>query len=336
MFIGFDLHIDGKTELFRNEKGYSYYVRLGEMHLDKQMANYKEDLETYIFAKEIDGTKIQKEWFPEIEADIFISHSHKDKDLACALAGWIYDSFGLKCFIDSCVWGYSDDLLTSMNSELSNKREKEDGYLYDYDSCNRVSQHVNMMLSVALQKMIDKVETVIVLNTENAIKVCSNVEMNKTYSPWIYSEIIATQLLRKKPLITYRNYSRKDYRADSFAMSESMQYAMNISISYKVSLAHLKKLSEKDLISWEMEYLFNEEKYEHCLDALYKHICPEQVKQAKEMNSILNEAELKLIKAYYNETNNDGMDRQELGQAMQRIIYKFIYPCQDCDKILRS
>ena len=127
MFIGFDLHIEEQTEFFRNGKGYSYYVRLGEMHLEKQIANYKEDLKAYITSKEIDGTKIQEEWFPEIEADIFISHSHEDKDLACALAGWLYDTFKLKCFIDSCVWGDSKELLELMNSELSNKRVNEKG-----------------------------------------------------------------------------------------------------------------------------------------------------------------------------------------------------------------
>lgn len=334
MFIGFDLHIEEQTEFFRNGKGYSYYVRLGEMHLEKQIANYKEDLKAYITSKEIDGTKIQEEWFPEIEADIFISHSHEDKDLACALAGWLYDTFKLKCFIDSCVWGDSKELLELMNSELSNKRVNEKGgYFYNHDSCNRVSQHVNVMLSIALQKMIDKVETVMVLNTDNAIRICSNTEMNETYSPWIYSEIIASQLIQKKPLITYRNYSRKYYRSDSIAMSESMQYAMNISISYKVSLAHLRKLQEIDLVNWSEQYCEKND-CEYSLDVLYEQICPGEVCMAQKMSSMLGETELCIIRQLYNGTCISEEERQQLEHSMQKVISRCFYPCQECDKIL--
>lgn len=331
MFIGFDLHIDEQTEFLR--KSYSYYVKLGEMHLCKQIAKYKKDLKAYISAKEIDGTKIQEEWFPEIEADIFISHSHQDKGLACALAGWLYDTFKLKCFIDSCVWGYSKDLLELMNSELSNKRVNEEGgYLYDYNSCNSVSQHVNVMLSIALQKMIDKVEVVIVLNTDNVIRVCSNTEMNKTYSPWIYSEIIASQLIQKKPLITYRNYSRKYYRSDIIAMSESIQYAMNISISYNVSLAHLRKLQEIDLVNWSKQYCEKSD-YEYSLDVLYEQICPEEVDIAQKMSSVLGETELCIIRQFYNGICISKGERQQLEYSMLNVISRCFYPCQNCDKI---
>ena len=57
------------------------------------------------------GSQLQNEWFPQVEADIFISHSHGDKDMAISLAGWIKRVFNLNVFIDSCVWGYADDLL---------------------------------------------------------------------------------------------------------------------------------------------------------------------------------------------------------------------------------
>lgn len=60
-------------------------------------------LTDYIKNSFIDGSKIQKDWFPEIEADIFLFHSSTDKDLVNVIAGWIYDNFRLKCFIDSNV-----------------------------------------------------------------------------------------------------------------------------------------------------------------------------------------------------------------------------------------
>lgn len=35
----------------------------------------------------LDGSKLQANWFPPVEADIFLSHSHKDRDQAIALSG---------------------------------------------------------------------------------------------------------------------------------------------------------------------------------------------------------------------------------------------------------
>ena len=60
---------------------------------------------------------MQANWFPQIKADIFISHSHKDKGLALALAGWLEETFGLTAFIDSCVWGYANKLLKMIDDE---------------------------------------------------------------------------------------------------------------------------------------------------------------------------------------------------------------------------
>lgn len=53
---------------------------------------------------------MQSYWFPKINADIFLSHSHKDEKLIIAFAGWLKDTFNLDVFIDSCIWGYSNDL----------------------------------------------------------------------------------------------------------------------------------------------------------------------------------------------------------------------------------
>ncbi|MGB1318990.1 MAG: hypothetical protein ACPG5W_12310, partial [Flavobacteriales bacterium] len=59
----------------------------------------------------VDASGMQENWFPQVEADIFISHSHRNHRLAIALAGWLHGKFGLTSFIDSCIWGYSNDLL---------------------------------------------------------------------------------------------------------------------------------------------------------------------------------------------------------------------------------
>lgn len=34
-----------------------------------------------------DASKLQESWFPQVEADIFLSHSHKDEKLIISFAG---------------------------------------------------------------------------------------------------------------------------------------------------------------------------------------------------------------------------------------------------------
>lgn len=83
----------------------------GQKHLQEACITYKSELRKYIKDDVIDGTRVQNGWFPLVEADIFISHSRKDEELACALAEWLNRNFGLRCFIDSNIWGCFTNLL---------------------------------------------------------------------------------------------------------------------------------------------------------------------------------------------------------------------------------
>ena len=39
--------------------------------------------------KTISAAKIEKDWFPHFDADIFLSHSHRDEELAIKFAGTV-------------------------------------------------------------------------------------------------------------------------------------------------------------------------------------------------------------------------------------------------------
>lgn len=322
MFIGFNLEIT--NDFFENEnQTYEEYVKIGEEHLNEMKAEYEDDLKKYIINEEIDGTMIQDDWFPEIEADIFLSHSHNDKELTHALAGWIHRKFGLKCFIDSNVWGYSDELLEVMNDQLSYRRELGDQILYDHQSCNQVSQHVNMMLSIALQKMIDKVEAVILVNTNNSIKVYSEDSMNKTYSPWIYSEIVCTEIVRKKPLVVYRDYEMQREIYHEATQHRAIRFAMTV--SYRISLDHLIDLKSQNLVEWEKEYESNKRDYEkYPLDALYNFMCPQELTKTKNIFKIANKKKIEAVKQFY--LSNDKREakgekyKADMGYAYAREI----------------
>lgn len=229
------------------------FVNLGRTHLARNKAQTEKQLMAYLYDdKTIDGTKLMKDWFPEIKADIFISHSHADEKLANALAGWLNSKFELKVFIDSNVWGYSSELLEKINYKYSNKRsDPEGGWLYTHSKCNLASQHVNIMLSTALQKMIDKTECVIFLNTDKSVKekVYADNCINETHSPWIYTEILCTQIIRK--IIPDRLKKQELRHGENIYECASMQESLDI--AYKLSLDHLTKINRDTLHSWEDE-----------------------------------------------------------------------------------
>lgn len=227
------------------------FVELGETHLASGKAQTEKRLMDYLYNDNaIDGTKLMEDWFPEIKADIFISHSHANKELANALAGWLNSKFGLDVFIDSNVWGYSSELLEKINDKYSNKRpDGKGGWLYTHSKCTLASQHVNLMLSTALQKMIDKTECIIFLNTNKSVKkkVYTDNCINETHSPWIYSEILCTQVIEKTiPARLKKQELRHDEKIYECA---SMQESLDI--AYKLSLDHLTKIDCDMLHSWE-------------------------------------------------------------------------------------
>lgn len=274
MFAGFNLDLANNTDTYGKKIiDFSKYKVQGENHLNMQEVDYRKKLKEYVINGTglIDGSQLQDDWFPEIEADVFISHSHKDLDLAQGFAGWLNSEFGLKCFIDENAWGYADELLDEINSGYSDKRSDKDcGYLYSHNKCNVASKHVNIMLSIALQKMIDKLEATFVLNTAHSIQKYSDVHNNSTYSPWIYSEIVCTEIIRKKPLSEYRK--QPIYKFANESASKEYQAA------YNISLEHLIDINPTILKKWAIDH----SKEAYPLDILYTLTGKEKVKELTE------------------------------------------------------
>ena len=187
----------------------------------------------------LDGSKMQSNWFPKVQADIFISHSHKDRKRAIALAGWLNVTFGIKAFIDSCIWGYADDLLKLIDNKHCYKKETN---TYDYNLRNYSTSHVHMMLSTALTMMIDNSECLFFLNTPNSISTSDIV--SKTESPWIYAEIAMTQMLRQN-IPTRRLVQETKYFSKGGVINEQLK------VQYDLDLTHLTDINVDTLISWQ-------------------------------------------------------------------------------------
>ncbi|MEL5899105.1 hypothetical protein AAGC94_13665 [Clostridium sporogenes] len=276
MFAGFNLDLSSNLNSYGGKIiDFDKYKDIGKNHLNQQKTSCGDALKDYIINGTADGTKLQDDWFPQVNADIFISHSRNDIDLAQGLAGWLNQTFGLNCFIDSNVWGYADKLLEIINSQYSNKRiDKDGGYLYSHEKCNTASKHVNVMLSIALQKMIDKTEATFVLNTDNCIKKYEDVYTTSTYSPWIYTEIVCTELVRKRPLSEYRPHITK-VGQESIKSYNASEYCA----AYKVSLEHLKDINISILCDWKNKQI---DSCKYALDKLYLITHPEKMIKLEE------------------------------------------------------
>lgn len=181
---------------------------LDDMHLSKFDEKYKtigeniwinnrktlEDvnLEHYlIYNNSLSSELIEEDWFPSVKADVFLSHSHDDLDTAKCIAGYLKEKYGINTFIDSCVWGYMDELLKKFDVMYAKKTDKS----YYYSKRNKTTAVAHMLLTAALTKMIDKTECIMFLNTPKAIHMNKIKSTPSTFSPWIYHEVLMCNCL---------------------------------------------------------------------------------------------------------------------------------------------
>ena len=94
---------------YSNHRGIKKFIEIGNNTLDKNKELIEKDLEKYINVDgTIDASTLENDWFPSVKIDVFLSHSHMDRDNAIILAGILKEKFDLNVFIDSCFWGYAE------------------------------------------------------------------------------------------------------------------------------------------------------------------------------------------------------------------------------------
>lgn len=185
----------------------------------------------------LDATQIQSDWFPVIDADIFISHSHIDEKLAIAFAGWLKDNFGLTSFIDSCLWGYCNKLLLKIDKD---NWDVSDGKHFDYEKRNKSTAIVHIILSNALTRMIDKTECLFFLDTSSSVPL-KDLRDGMTYSPWIFNELEVSRLIKPKS---------PDRLVRSTRYFSLINESAGPTAAFRLMTDHLEKLSISDLKKW--------------------------------------------------------------------------------------
>ncbi len=153
-------------------------------------------------------------------AQVFLSHSHADKNKALEVKYYLENQTKRKVFIDSLFWDYKDDVL--------NKLAK-------YDDISKIKDAFTLILRESLQDMIEKCPYFVFLQSKSSVSnkgLSRNQDLLKiTYSAWIYEELKITHSISESRLIP---------------MMESMQLFHDISLFLKsFETITLKKLSQQ-------------------------------------------------------------------------------------------
>ncbi|GAA8143932.1 toll/interleukin-1 receptor domain-containing protein [Helicobacter pylori] len=137
----------------------------------------------------LNHNKIKKAFFspfkPQLKsAQVFLSHSHADKNKALKVKDYLEEDLDAECvFIDSLFWDYKDDVL----NELS-----------EYDKTSKIKDAFTLILRESLQDMIEKCPYFVFLQSNNSV---SNQGLScTTYSAWVYEELKIAHSIRESRL----------------------------------------------------------------------------------------------------------------------------------------
>lgn len=136
----------------------------------------------------LNHNKIKEAFFspfkPQLKStQVFLSHSHADKNKALKVKNYLESRTKHKVFVDSLFWDYKDNVL--------NKLAK-------YDNTSKIKDAFTLILRESLQDMIEKCPYFVFLQSNNSV---SNQGLScTTYSAWIYEELKIAHSIRESRL----------------------------------------------------------------------------------------------------------------------------------------
>lgn len=246
MYSAFELKIDNDI-LYDNR--YCEYVTDGEDRGGKDKSEVEKYLREVFDDGIIDGTSLSERYFPSKRREVFLSHSHDDEALAYMVAGMLHKRFGLTTFIDSMFWGSADLLLRELDDQYC---WQETSQTYNYVKRNFSTAHVHTMLTSAIIKVMDQTEAIIFLNTPSSVPDLKHAISTEGYdaytqSPWIYLEVLLTQMLKETNLEHYR----RQWRFDESVLGHSEK---GLQVKYKLPREKLIPLTMGDIDKWYAQY----------------------------------------------------------------------------------
>ncbi|WRE86850.1 toll/interleukin-1 receptor domain-containing protein [Helicobacter pylori] len=178
-------NIDGDLFFYNLTRNSNDFSMLPIFELDRIAQKIRNILKKHGSRKDIilNYRELQEAFFspfkPQLKnAQVFLSHSHADKNKALEIKDYLESQTKHKVFIDSLFWDYKDDVLNE---------------LAEYDDISRIKDAFTLILRESLQDMIEKCPYFVFLQSKNSVSnqgLSRNQDLLKiTYSAWIYEEL---------------------------------------------------------------------------------------------------------------------------------------------------
>ncbi|MCK0503222.1 toll/interleukin-1 receptor domain-containing protein [Helicobacter pylori] len=118
------------------------------------------------------------------DTQVFLSHSHADKNKALKVKNYLESKTNHRVFIDSLFWDYKNNVLKEIKKH--------------HIDVNKIEDTFTLILRESLQDMIEKCPYFVFLQSNNSV---SNQGLSHTtYSAWIYEELkIAHSIRESRP-----------------------------------------------------------------------------------------------------------------------------------------
>ncbi|GAA7671085.1 toll/interleukin-1 receptor domain-containing protein [Helicobacter pylori] len=120
------------------------------------------------------------------DAQVFLSHSHADKNKALKVKDYLESETNHRVFIDSLFWDYKDDVLNK---------------LAEYDDTSKIEDAFTLILRESLEDMIKKCPYFVFLQSKNSVSLNQDL-LGITYSAWIYEELKIAHSINGKSRLT--------------------------------------------------------------------------------------------------------------------------------------
>ncbi|GAA9864442.1 toll/interleukin-1 receptor domain-containing protein [Helicobacter pylori] len=137
----------------------------------------------------LNHNKIKEAFFSPFEpqlknAQVFLSHSHADKNKALEVKNYLESKTNHRVFIDSLFWDYKNNVLKEIKKHHIDVSKIEDAF--------------TLILRESLEDMIKKCPYFVFLQSNNSV---SNQGLSRTtYSAWIYEELKIAHSIRESRL----------------------------------------------------------------------------------------------------------------------------------------
>ncbi|WP_208387693.1 toll/interleukin-1 receptor domain-containing protein [Helicobacter pylori] len=172
-------NIDGDLFFYNLTRNSNDFSMLPVFELDHIAQKIRNILKKHGSRKDIilNHRELQEAFFspfkPQLKnAQVFLSHSHADINMALEVKNYLENQTKHKVFIDSLFWDYKDDVLNK---------------LARYDDISKIEDAFTLILRESLQDMIEKCPYFVFLQSKNSV---SNQGLSQiTYSVWIYEEL---------------------------------------------------------------------------------------------------------------------------------------------------